>query len=715
MKVYQMIYTSVPYSLADPELGLVNQPGQRVYSCSQGLSGDNISELMRFSSYKLPKNNEITYSKEFGDPTVAEQFPKAFRTLRLSDGKMAAIQTAYLGYDINGEEGNIFAHALVFDEFDDDFFPEQYFGSELFRTYLTKEEYNNQLVRYLPILIDPQKPSGLEDEITEFIGIHKKELTYLINHAVTMLTSENLKNICICTDSDDLTEKYLLALRWLLPRDVSKNTGISTYNIYLPSEKQDKIVFHGMVKGRGNVTREAIEARESCIYIDFDTIDFSAVSESSLFNFTVEEIRHEYAKYKLASISAYLDWFSLTQNTTFSGMGGKLLKFKRTAGDEAFAIRTRELFADIDDESMDEVRFEITKVMYDNIDLFDEETEKVTELYVMDCIRKLCDGENYDVEFLFGSEDKAKRQMTVMLEHFTEYMDCICDSFDSMGDKNKVQVLNFIARLKHNGVFDSWSHMMDSKRRYMSVLTELATRLLVTGHGANMFSAPDDWEPEELYELIAYIHSSTADEKLSLGCVKYIIDHDEVDWERYGITITKRKKLPGEVEQDTKRIKHLLTRVGYEPFKRGTYNSIKREVMAELDENPSPLLILRLLAAFYAWQGTYDDQREAKRLAEKLRKLIIELRDKEIRCYNYMISKLAIEIIESQGHYKEQIVDIETVPESFWHWFLIGAMRSSRDDKRMMSYLRIYEANKMKLNRYKIKSELHRVFRDEKA
>lgn len=715
MKVYQMIYTSVPYSLADPELGLENRPGQRVYSCSQGLTSENIAELMRFSSYKLPKNNEITYSKEFGDPAVAEQFPKAFRTLRLSDGKLAAIQTAYLGYDINGEEGNIFAHALVFDEISDDFFPEQFYGSEIFRTYLTKEEYANQLVRYLPVLVDPIKPSGLESEITEFIGTHKKELTYLINHAVTMLTSENLKNICICTDSDELTEKYLIALRWLLPRDVSRNTGVSTYNIYLPSDKQDKIVFHGMVKGRANVTRETVEARTSCIFIDFSEIDFSAVAESSLFNFTVGELRQEYAKYKLASVSAYLDWFSLTQNTTFSGMGGKLLRFKRSAGDEAFAVRTRELFADIDDESMDEVRFEITKVMYDNIDLFDDETEKVTEIYVLDSIKKLCVGENYDVDFLFGSEDKDKRRLSVMLEHFSEYMDCICDNFDGMGDKNKVQLLNFIAKLKHKGVFDSWSHMMGGKKKYLSVLTELATNLLVTGYGANMFSVPDDWELEELYELIAYIHSSTSDAKLSLGCVKYITEHDDVDWEKYGITISKRKKLPQEVEFDTKYVKRLLTRVGYEPFRRGGYGTIKREVMADTEENPSPLLVVRLLSTFYAWQGTYDDRNEAMRLAERLRKLIIELRDKERSCYNYMISKLAIEIIESQGHYRERIIDFDSVPESFWNWFLIGAMRSGRDDKKMMSYMRIYEANKVKLNRYKIKSELHRVFKDEKS
>ena len=126
MKVYQMIYTSVENCLADSELELINEPGLKVYSCSQGLTRENISELMRFSSYRLPKNDKTKYSTEFADPTIPQLFPKTFRTLRLSDGKMAAIQSVYAGYNIKGVPGNLFAHALVFEEYGDTLSPEQY-------------------------------------------------------------------------------------------------------------------------------------------------------------------------------------------------------------------------------------------------------------------------------------------------------------------------------------------------------------------------------------------------------------------------------------------------------------------------------------------------------------------------------------------------------------------------------------------------------------
>ena len=137
MKVYQLIYTSVQNSLSDTELGLTNQPGQHVYSCSQGLTKDNIQEIVRFANYRLPRNNTITYSEIVGDPAIPEMFPKIFRTLKLDDGRYAAVQSVYSGVDYEGKHGNFFAHALVFDEVDEDFFPEQYCGSEFFKTHLT--------------------------------------------------------------------------------------------------------------------------------------------------------------------------------------------------------------------------------------------------------------------------------------------------------------------------------------------------------------------------------------------------------------------------------------------------------------------------------------------------------------------------------------------------------------------------------------------------
>ena len=713
MKVYQMIYTSVKHSIAVPELGLSNQSGMRVWSCSQGLTRENISELIRFAGYRLPKNDTTEYSKEPGDPSVPVLFPKVFRTVRLADGRFAAIQSVYAGCDVNGDEGNFFAHALVFDEYGDDFFPEQFFSSALFRTFLTKEEQDTELVKYLPIIEDPQKPEGFEDEIKTFIKLHKKELTYLLNHAVTMLTSDQLKNICICTNDEYLTDRYLIALKWILPRDVERNTGISTYNVYLPSDKQDRIVFHGTIEGRNNIRREAIESRENCIYIDFSSIDFSAVAESSLFNFSVDELRAEYAKYDLNSIGAYLDWFSLMQNTSVRGMGAKLLKFKHSAGERSFAVRAKELFKNIDDPSMSDVKFEITKVMYDNIALFDDEVEKLTKIYVGDCIDRLCAGEDYDIDSVFRASDAPEEQVKTIMASLPEYMDKIGASLDGMGEKNKRLMLNLIVHMKHESGAESWKAMFGNRHKHLAIFIELAVTEIITGFGVNTFSIPKGWTRDELNELVAYIEASTEDRQLSLGCIKYIAENGDVDWESYGITIARRRKMPEEVQRDTERIRHWLTRVGYEPYQRRSYEDIKREILAETEDKPSPLLVARLLSAVYMWQGAYDNQVNAKKYAERVRKLLLELRKNQPQCYNYMIPKLAIEIIESQGHYHDVMINTETMPPSFWNWFLIGAQRARRNDKVMLTYSRIYESNKLKLNRLQVKSSLRKVFKDE--
>ena len=81
MKTYQLIYTSVQHSLSDSSLGLSNQSGLRVYSCSQGVTEENIREIIKFSSYRLPKNNEVTFSEIIGDPKIPDMFPKRIRAM----------------------------------------------------------------------------------------------------------------------------------------------------------------------------------------------------------------------------------------------------------------------------------------------------------------------------------------------------------------------------------------------------------------------------------------------------------------------------------------------------------------------------------------------------------------------------------------------------------------------------------------------------------
>lgn len=710
MKVYQMIYTSVQHSLSDSALGLANQSGLRVYSCTQGITRDNINELIRFAGYRVPKNNKISYSEVIGDPSVPELFPKTFRTLRLSDGRYAAVQSVFSGVDFQSQPGNFFAHALIFDEVPEEFFPEQYYGNKAFKTYLTTQEAENELVHYLPDLDDLQPEKDLEQKILEFIEEHKKEMSYLINKAIVLLTSENIKNICISTDSEEKTAFYLIALKYLLPRDISENVGISTYNVYLPSEKQHNIVFHGTIKGKNNITKQAIETRDTCIYIDIDKADFITAQQSPLFNFPVKVLREKYNKYHFTSVTSLLDWLSTHENISQSGMGGKLLSLKKSGGDKIFALRAKEIYPLISSEEMKNVRFEISKVMYDNIELFPDELEDITLMYTDQCIDKLCAGQSYEVENFFSKNKYVKNQAELLKNKIPDYMAKIRNSFDTIGEKNKLVLLKFFAEIKHKTEIKTWKEFFGSKDG-ISTFVKVAVPAVITGIGVRAFTLPDGWNSADLSELVAYFDSSTQDENIKKSCLKYIYRNEDEDWESYGITLIKHTKTRGEQERDIQRIRKMLSKVGYIPYQRNTYRDLKREVSNDINDSNSPLLLSRLLDAVYKWQSKYGNQSAAEKAAVKVRELLLEMKKTERSCYNFIIPKLALEIIESQGHYHEIIINTETMPASFWNWFLIGYNRCKRDDA-IIAYTRVYSASKKKISKLPVRQKMRQTFQN---
>ena len=164
---------------------------------------------------------------------------------------------------------------------------------------------------------------------------------------------------------------------------------------------------------------------------------------------------------------------------------------------------------------------------------------------------------------------------------------------------------------------------------------------------------------------------------LKKSCIKYIYNNN-LDWSKYGISKTLHAKTKGEREQDLQKIRRMLSKVGYIPYQRATYTSLKPEVTDDIRNNNSPLLISRLLYAVYRWQGSYGNQMKAEKCANRVRKLLLEMRKTQTSCFNFMIPKLALEIIESPGHYHEVMINTETMPPSFWNWFLIGYNKKMR-------------------------------------
>lgn len=711
MKVYQMIYTSVKCSLSDPEIGLTNQAGLRVFSCTQGMKKQNLDELIRFATYRLPKNNDIIYNNKPCDPEIPELFPKIFRTLKLSDGKYAAMQISYAGYDFEEQPGNVFAHAFIFDDVPDDFLPEKYFGHPKYRTHLSEKDLNGQIVHYLKPLDDLEPTEGLEEKVIEFIDSHKNELTYILDKAMRLLTTDEIKNICIATNEHELTQLYLLALKWLLPRDCADNLGISTYNVYLPSDKQKHIVFHGTVKGKNNITQQAIDVRKNCIYIDIENTRFERDARSLLFHFSVKELREIYNTYKFTTPQQLLAWEATCENTTKTGIADKLIHFKKITGDEAFRRRVMEIYPAINDINMAGVRYELSKIMFDNIELFEENSTDIIKLYLDQYMLKLCAGDNIKMDKNPFDDDISEELSEYVNSKIGYYTELLQINYDEIPEINRIEILKLFGAIKHASGKETWKELYGGDKEKLSVFVEAASELVIKDNVLEPFVNISGWTRQDLSEVIVYFDSSTKDEELKKRCLKYICRTDE-DWSKYGVTVRHTVKPEEEQQKDLEKIRRMLGRVGYMPFQRGTYAKLREEVLDDVYSSPSPLLLSQLLYAVYRWQGTYGSQIEAEKCAVEVRDLLMQLRSEQTPVYNYVIPKLALEIIETQGHYHEIIVNAATMTPGFWEWFLIGYGRCRDDEDKLLTYTRVYSASKNKIPPGNAKSRMQTIFRD---
>ncbi len=708
MKIYQLIYTSVKHSLSDSSKGLVNQPGLRVYSCSQGVTRENIQEIQRFSLYRMPKNAAKDYSEKPCDPSVPELFPKIFRTLKLSDGRYAAIQVVYSGIDFDGDRGNHYAHALIFDEVSRDFFPEQYFNSPLFTTHLTENQIEAELVKYLPEA-EEKRDETLDGRVGEFIKSHKQQMEYLVQEALRLFTDDEIRNICVATDSEELTAMYLVALKYLLPRDISRYTGISTINVYMPSDKQYNIVFHGTVRGKNNITSELIKSHANCVYVDMDKTNFYTAHELPIFAMQPDELRKRYADCRITSVAGFIDWCDTYEHETETGIGGRLLKLQQSAGDRTLKARLGELFEVMDDSAHRDVKFELAKILYDNSEKLPSKEAEITTNFIDGCIKSMCGGEEYPISE--NCADMTEAQAKITAGNIRAYMKPIGESYDSLTEFNKKSLVEFFAVLKHAANKPTWRELFLNDDAMLTDFVSMAAEQSVKGRGAEMFAYPKHWDDKDLSELVAYVHAAAGDDIIKRGCMKYILTYRNEDWGAYGITIKDTDKSAEEEERDLERVRRMLKKVGYLPFERATYEHLRTDVRADISDSIYPLLLSRVLNAYYNWRSAAGRQTVAHERAKKVAGLLTELRYKEPMVYDFIIPKLALEVVEAPGHYHELIVNTQTMPESFWEWFIIGYNRCKPDDKRLIVYNRIYLSNKAELSAMSIGNYINNVFR----
>lgn len=706
MEVYQLIYTAVRYSLSDSSLNLENGPGYKVYSCSQGLTKEEIDEIVCFAGYKKPSECEIEYSNEYMDTKIPEAFPKTFRTFTLTTGKQVALQSVFSGVDHEGKDGNFFAHAFAFDDTDDDFLPESCYGSEEFRTHLTEQETTLSLVRFLPKLNEVKIQENLSQWVELFSKEHKLQLSYLVDMAVKILAGKSEKtHLCISTKSHEESDYYLLALKRLLPKSLAGISGISTNNTYLPSDKQNKILFNATVEGFNNITDEMIEKRDNCLYIDFEDLPQNSGIYERLFEMTGEQLSEHYERLGIDTPEKFIAWLIAYNRISEKGIG-KRLREVVDIDEEMFKTRCLEIYSELERTDMQEVKFEILSVLYDNPEYFTEIKNELTKEYVLTGIRGIVSGEPLNLESVFKStEDKETVDFVYSL--LPEIMELISDK--ELEDAQAMLMLRMFSIVKQAAGIESWKAFFEGKREYMEIFVELSAKVIINDTTPLNFIAPIIWTNAELAEVIAYFDSSTDDAEIKKACRKFILGNIREDWESYGITITRQEKSREDREKDIVLVRKMLSSVGYVPFQRGKYQDLKFDVINDIETNDNPLLITRLLSAYYNWQMT-ELESEAKQYAQQMCEIVLEMREKENSCFKFVFPKLALEMLSVSGMYHELVINTQTMHDTFWNWFLIGADKFFDDEFVFFNYKHVFSKNENELKRLAIYTRLKRLF-----
>lgn len=709
MKIYQLIYTNSKYSLSDPELKLKNHAGLGVYSCSQGLTEDNIKEIVKFCGYHLPKNCDFNGAKTFGDTNIPDRFPKIFRTFRLSDGKAAALQSVYSGPDENGNQGMFFTHVLIADD-SENIIPERYYKSKSFKKFLTKEEQERELVTYLPVLENADSGRNLMKNVEGFINDHKPQITVLFENLIEALSGEKKKHVMIAGSNSNEVDMYILALKYILPKNIAMSFGISTYNVYIPSSSQYKIMLHGTVKGKNNITAEHIEEQDSCIYIDVDKIDVKNVNVMPVFDERLKDLYDKYEEYSIRTVDELKGFTELGDMSSVAEISGKLTEVKDKLGTDAFKKQCLSLLDDIDNPDYDSVRFEMLDIMCSYPDAFGDRREEIAKKYILCGIELICAGNSVNIEKVF-KESYSREFGEEIYKELPSIMSMVMNS--DTEEKNTTLILRILAMLKQLTGRKYWGEFFAENEEYMKAFIEMCAEVMINDTAPVTFTAPQNWTKSELSEVIAYFDSSTSNDPLKNGCRKYILANTDEEWSKFGITLKRTKKDSVESIKDIIRIRELLSQVGYMPFSRASYRDIKYQVSNEMNKNDNPLMVARLLSAVYTWQSVEAQVNEAKIAAERIYDLIMELKEAERSCYDYLFPKLGIEILNSAGHYHELIINADTMESEFWNWFLIAYTRIRNDEDKRLTYRRVFEASSKYLKNVAVKERIENYMRND--
>lgn len=296
MLASQFLYTSW-------ENGNSTTKGYMVYSQTEGITRSEVADVQEAMKYERPNDDTLPLNPT--NEEIDALYPKSFGYFKLPNGKFCISRSTYVGFDYSGRRGNYLLHGYILDDIGD-LIPSRMINSDIFRSRLTREEFNIQTTPDpLPrVELGKDLCSILtEDEVRSFFNSRERvdTLKTLAQAVCRAIEQDGYIELC-----DDLSNMHIwvTALSMILPQSMLKKFYFITYDTNSSS------LVTLSCKQASNSSGKAV--------IESPTIDVGAKVVGSYFDVVCDKLTNDYYEGILcaSNVSKIMDEYGCTDCET---------------------------------------------------------------------------------------------------------------------------------------------------------------------------------------------------------------------------------------------------------------------------------------------------------------------------------------------------------------------------------------------------------------
>ncbi|MBE8233683.1 MAG: hypothetical protein HAW67_08090, partial [Endozoicomonadaceae bacterium] len=220
----QFHYTSARY-------GYAGNAGYRVRALTESIDEEEQRILAKMGNYGNPPRNLPEAPTQ---SQIDELFPKAYRSVFLDSGKLAATYSFYVGLDYSNRSGNYFVHGLIIEQLPDNIWPVDIYAWQGWKRQFKADEDHEQQSFILPIANIEYSRKHYEGyslpDLREFLQEMGEKAYHLSNMIrAVLLRQENSRALVIREELENNGLFWIACLQKAFPASHQCKLSCSSY------------------------------------------------------------------------------------------------------------------------------------------------------------------------------------------------------------------------------------------------------------------------------------------------------------------------------------------------------------------------------------------------------------------------------------------------------------------------------------------------------